>query len=182
MSLRKVSKYKDGKAHRYWALVQSYRTERGPRQRTVAWLGEVAEDSKLVLKTQESTAADQRELFSERTAQWVEVNTKTLRVEEIVEFGGPWLGLQLIGLLELDAFLREHLPRGKEEIPWDVMAQVLVLCRLCHPSSELEIAEDYFEKSALADLLGIPKGKINDDRLYRSLDRFCPSRGNWRGT
>lgn len=90
MYLRKVSKYKDGKAHRYWALVQSYRTERGPRQRTGAWLGEVAEDSKLVLKTQESTPPDQRELFAERAAQWVEVNTKTLRVEDIVEFGGPW--------------------------------------------------------------------------------------------
>jgi len=137
-------------------------------------LGEVAQDSKLVLKTQESTAPDQRELFSERAAQWIEVNTQTLRVEDIVEFGGPWLGLELIRLLELDSFLHEHLPRGKEQIPWDVMAQVLVLCRLCHPSSELQIAEDYFEKSALADLLGIPKGKINDDRLYRSLDRLLP--------
>ena len=174
MYLRKVSKYKDGKAHHYWALVQSYRTERGPRQRTVAWLGEVAEDSKLVLKTERSTPPDQRDLFAEREAQWVEVNTQTLRVENIVDFGGPWLGLQLIRLLGLDRFLCEHLPRGKEEIPWDVMAQVLVLCRLCHPCSELEIAEDYFEKSALADLLGIPKGKINDDRLYRALDRLLP--------
>lgn len=61
------------------------------------------------------------------------------------------------------------------------MAQVLVLCRLCHPSSELEIAEDYFEKSALADLLGIPKGKINDDRLYRSLDRLLPFKRELEG-
>lgn len=169
MYLRKISKYKDGKAHRYWALVQSYRTVRGPRQRTVAWLGEVAKDSKLVLK-----APVQRGLFPEQGAQWVEVNTQTLRVEQIVDFGGPWLGLQLIHVLGLDQFLCQHLPRGKEEIAWDVMAQVLVLCRLCHPCSELEIAEDYFEKSALADLLGIPKGKINDDRLYRALDRLLP--------
>jgi|SRR5579863_4146957 len=117
MFLRKVSKYKDGKFHRYWALVQSYRTERGPRQRTVAWLGEVAEDSKLVLKTEGSAPTDQPELFSKQTAQRVEVNTKTLRVEDIVEFGGPWLGIQLIRLLELDGFLREHLPCGKRRSP-----------------------------------------------------------------
>ncbi len=174
MYLRKVTQHKDGKAHQYWALVQSYRTERGPCQRTVAWLGEVCEDSKLVLQTPESPRADQRDLFEEQTAQWVEVNTKTLRVEQIVDFGGPWLGLQLIHLLELDRFLSGHLPQGKEQVPWDLMAQVLVLSRLCHPSSELKIAEDYFEKSALGDLLGIPKGKINDDRLYRALDRLLP--------
>lgn len=69
--------------------MQSYRTERGPRQRTVAWLGEVEGDSKLVLKKEESSPSDQRELFSERAAQWIEVNTQTLRVEQIVEFGGP---------------------------------------------------------------------------------------------
>ncbi|MBI1824198.1 MAG: IS1634 family transposase, partial [Nitrospirae bacterium] len=174
MYLRKVTKHKDGKAHRYWALVQSYRTERGPRQRTVAWLGEVSEDSKLVLKTGENPPCDQQHLFENRRPEWVEVNTQTLRVDHIVEFGGPWLGLQLIHLLELNRFLSEHLPRGKEEVPWDLMAQVLILSRLCHPSSELEIAEDYFERSAMADLLGVPEEKINDDRLYRALDRLLP--------
>jgi len=174
MYLRKVTKHKDGKAHRYWALVQSYRTERGPRQRTVAWLGEVSEDSKLVLKTGETPPCDQTHLFEKSRPEWIEVNTQTLRVEQIVEFGGPWLGLQLIHLLDLNHFLSEHLPRGKEEVPWDLMAQVLILSRLCHPSSELEIAEDYFERSAMADLLGVPEEKINDDRLYRALDRLLP--------
>jgi transposase len=174
MYLRKVTKHKDGKAHKYWALVQSYRTERGPRQRTVAWLGEVSEDSKLVLKSEESQACDQREFFDDRPAQWVEINTQTLRVEHIVDFGGPWLGLQLIHLLDLHSFLSEHLPRGKEKVPWNLMAEVLILSRLCSPCSELQIAEDYFERSALADLLGIPKGTINDDRLYRALDRLLP--------
>jgi transposase len=140
----------------------------------VAWLGEVCEDSKLVLKARESSPSDQRDFFDDRPPEWVEINTQTLRVEHIVDFGGPWLGLQLIHLLDLDRFLSEHLPRGKEEVPWDLMAEVLILSRLCHPSSELEIAEDYFERSALADLLGIPKGKINDDRLYRALDRLLP--------
>lgn len=41
MYLRKIKRHKDGKTHAYWALVESYRTERGPRQRTVAYLGEM---------------------------------------------------------------------------------------------------------------------------------------------
>jgi transposase len=54
------------------------------------------------------------------------------------------------------------------------MAEVLVLCRLCHPSSELHIAEHFFRQTALADLLGIPSDKINEDRLYRALDQVSP--------
>ena len=57
-----------------------------------------------------------------------------------------------------------------EDIPWDVMAAVLVIARLCEPSSELHIAEDWFRRTALDDLLGLPEEKVNDDRLYRALD------------
>ena len=45
------------------------------------------------------------------------------------------------------------------------MAAVLVIARLCEPSSELHIAEDWFRRTALDDLLGIPGAKVNDDRL-----------------
>ncbi len=54
------------------------------------------------------------------------------------------------------------------------MAEVLVLCRLCHPSSELHIAEHFFEQTALGDLLGVASDKINEDRLYRALDQVLP--------
>jgi len=76
--------------------------------------------------------------------------------------------------LGLDQFFQEHVPGGREEIAWGVMAEVLVLCRMCHPSSELHIAEHFFEQTALADLLGIPSDKINEDRLYRALDQVLP--------
>jgi len=52
------------------------------------------------------------------------------------------------------------------------VAAVLVLCRLCDPSSELHIAEHLYKNSAIADLLGVPAEKVNDDRLYRALDRL----------
>jgi transposase len=54
------------------------------------------------------------------------------------------------------------------------MATVLVIARLCEPSRELHIAEDWFRRTALDDLLGLPEAKVNDDRLYRALDRLLP--------
>jgi hypothetical protein len=63
---------------------------------------------------------------------------------------------------------------GCVEIPWSVMASILVLARFCAPSSELQIAEVWYEKTALDDLLGVPDEKINDDRLYRALDALLP--------
>jgi transposase len=74
----------------------------------------------------------------------------------------------------LDRFFESVLPVGREEIPWAVMAEVLVLSRLCDPSSELHIAEHFYEQSALADVLGVPADKVNDDRLYRTLDQLLP--------
>jgi transposase len=117
----------------------------------------------------------QQKIFEENVEpEWVEINVSGVRVENIKDFGGPWLGLKLIEQLGLDQFFAEHILEGKEEIPWEIMGQVLVLCRLCHPSSELHIAEHFFEQTALGDLLGVPPDKINEDRLYRALDKILP--------
>jgi transposase len=167
---------KDGKRHDYWALVESYRTERGPRQRIVSWLGELDKAGRLGLQeAAQHHPGVQQKLFEENVEpEWVEVNVRGVRVENIKDFGGPWLGLSLIEQLGLDQFLAKHMPKGREDIPWEIMGQVLVLCRLCHPSSELHIAEHFFEQTALGELLGISPEKINEDRLYRSLDKILP--------
>ena len=81
--------------------------------------------------------------------QWVTVNASAVRVENCVQFGGPWLALELIKTIGLDDFLRTHLPSGRADIGWSSMALVLVICRLCNPSSELHIAEHFYRKSAL---------------------------------
>jgi hypothetical protein len=104
----------------------------------------------------------------------VEVDVKRLRVENRKDFGGPWLGLELVDHLGLKEFLDRTIPSGYEEVPWSLMALVLVLCRLCDPSSELHIAEHFYAQSALPDLLGIPPEKINEQRLYRALDALLP--------
>jgi len=66
------------------------------------------------------------------------------------------------------------MPSGREEIPWSIMAAVLVLARFCTPSSELQIAESWYDKTALGDLLGVRRDKIREDRLYRALDALLP--------
>jgi len=66
------------------------------------------------------------------------------------------------------------MPEGREAIAWAQMAAVLVIARLSEPASELHIAEDWYRKSALDDLLGLPVERVNDDRLYRALDRLLP--------
>ena len=108
----------------------------------------------------------------------VEVDLSGVFVERVRQFGGPWLALQLIGKLGLKAELDRLMPVGREDVPWSMMSLVLVICRLCDPSSELRIAEHLYERSALVDLLGVSAEKINDDRLYRALDELLPHKAD----
>lgn len=89
-------------------------------------------------------------------------------------FGDVYLGLLLWKKLGLADFCREHIPSGREESPWSVMATLLTLACFGAPSSELQIAESWYDKTALDDLLGVPGEKINDDRLSRALDALLP--------
>jgi transposase len=176
MFIRKHYRTVKGVRKAYWVLVESYRTERGPRQREIAYLGEMDEAGRLGVKraAQGNRRSREGRLFDEREPEWVEVDTKRVRVERTRAFGGPWLGMELAQQLDLVSFLEDVMPEGREEISWSMMALVLVLCRLSDPSSELHIAEHLYERLALEDLLGIPAEKVNEDRLYRSLDRLLP--------
>lgn len=177
MYLRKCRRSVGGERKDYWQLVESYRTERGPRQRVVAHLGDLDEAGRIGVKEAASGNLEhvrQKALFNDTEPRWVEVDASRVKVERTRFFGGAWLGLQVVEKLGLVEFLESAIPRGREEIPWPMMSLVLVLSRLCDPSSELRIAEHIYERSALGDLLGVPVGKVNDDRLYRSLDALLP--------
>ena len=179
MFLRRCRSTKRNGKHVYWELVESYRTERGPRQRVVAYLGDVSEKKRAgtleAARGARVTSGRQSRLFDEEGApEWVEVDARRVRVEGVRDFGGAWLGLEISEKLGLIPFLERWLREGREDIPWSMMALTLVLMRLCEPSSELRIAEHLYERSTLGDLLGIPADKVNDDRLYRALDRLLP--------
>ncbi len=185
MFVRPCYRRKDGKRHAYWALVESYRTERGPRQRVVAYLGRLDEAGRLGVK--EAAAPKPKDNqpslpFAEEVSstapevppRWVTVNASAVRVENCVQFGGPWLAWELIKKIGLDVFLRQRLPNGRADVCWSSVALILVICRLCKPSSELYIAEHFYRETALAELLGVPAAKVNEMRLYRALDQLLP--------
>lgn len=178
MYLRYSTRKKDGKVHRTWRLVRSVRVGRRVIQQTVAYLGELDGAGRLrarLLARALIGEPEEAELFNDgRDDQTVAVHLKGLRVEHGRQFGNVYLALALWRACRLDRFCLEHLDSGKEEVPWEKMAAILVVARLCDPSSELHIAEDWYRRTALSDLLQLQESLVNKDRLYRALDRLLP--------
>ena len=178
MYLRHTTRRKDGKVHRYWRLVRSVRVGRKVVQQTVAQLGELDADGRARAKAlARAITGDggQADLFSPAEIDaGVSVRLNRIRLERGRTFGDVWLGWMLWRALRLDEVLERLVPTGREAVPWATMAAVLVLARLCEPSSELHIAEDWYRRTALEDLLALPAAQVNDDRLYRALDRLLP--------
>jgi len=182
MYLRRHRRKKSDETYEYWTLVESVRTQEGPRQRIVATLG------KLPGLDEEARVGWEhiRDVLDGRLHQsdllraepeppaWATVDTSRARVERLRRFGEVYLGLALWRRLKLDAFFDEAMGEGRAEIAWGTMACILTLARFCAPSSELQIAEFWYGKTALDDLLGVAPEKVNEDRLYRALDALLP--------
>src|SRR5271157_1978069 len=181
MYLRHTTVKKGGKIHTYWRLVRSVRQGRKVKQQVVAHLGELDAEGRAqaaALARHMMGEAEQVDLFEAPNgdADAILVRVEQVRTERGRRFGDVWLGLKLWQALGLEEFCQEHMAKGREGVPWATMAAILVIARLCEPSSELHIAEDWYRKSALEDLLGVGSDQVNDDRLYRSLDQLLPHR------
>lgn len=178
MYLRHTTREKDGKVHRYWRLVQSVRIGRRVIQKTVAHLGELDEEGRLRARTLARFLVGSPEetgLFDDGCRDvTVPVRLKGVRVERSLQFGEVYLALALWRALKFDSFCEGVMEPGREEVPWEKMAAVLTCARLCEPSSELHIAEDWYRRTALGDLLQLSPDLINKDRLYRALDQLLP--------
>ncbi len=179
MYLRRSTRRKDGKTHTYWRLVRSVRHGRKVVQQTVAQLGELDEEGRIRARALAQTLtgrASQRELFEEspREVQAAAVRVDRVRIERSRTFGTVWLAWVLWRSLELDRLISGLIKEGREDVPWATMAAVLTIARLCEPSSELYIAESWYHKTALEDILAVSYDKVNDDRLYRALDKLLP--------
>ena len=176
MYLRYTTRKKDGKTHRYWRLVQSVRIGRRVVQQTVAHLGELDAEGRVrarALARRLIGAPEQAALFDDGTQhQSVPVRLKGVRIERSRQFGDVYLALALWRGVGLEEFCRQVLSSGKEQVGWEKVAAVLVAARLCEPSSELHIAEDWYRRTALGDLLQLEDLQINKDRLYRGLDEL----------
>jgi len=99
------------------------------------------------------------------------VRLKGVRVERSRQFGEVYLALALWRAVGLEQLCKRLLPSGQERVAWAKMAAVLVTARFCEPSSELHIAEDWYRRTALCDLLQLGDKAVNKDRLYRALAR-----------
>jgi len=178
MYLRHTRVRKRGKTHTYWRLVRSVRHGSHVRQETVAYLGELdargrAKASALARHFLGRKTA-QLEFFDETPCEPMPVRVDQVRVERTRTFGDVWLGWVLWKALGLDDFAAKAFPPGRETVPWADTVAVLTIARLCEPSSELHIAEDWYRRTALEDLLGVPPDRIDESRLYRALDRLLP--------
>jgi transposase len=176
MYLRHTIRRKDGKVHRYWCLVRSVRVGRRVIQQTVAQLGELDERGRIEARTlarQLIGTPEQAQLFKDGNEDLtVPVRLKGIRIERSRQFGDVYLALALWRGTGLEELCRQLLPVGLERIAWAKMAAVLVTARFCEPSSELHIAEDWYRRTALCDLLQLGDEEVNKDRLYRALDHL----------
>ena len=186
MFLRRYERKKNGKRHTYWALVESYRTAQGSRQRVVAYLGELksGEESGWAklgrhLKGSQVERRPQLSLFDPPppepcSSEPVAVRLSGVRLERLRDFGDVWLAWGLWRTLGLDELLERLLEPGRETVPWSTVAAILTIARFCEPASELHIEEKWYRRTALEDLLGVTPEKVHTDRLYEGLDRLLP--------
>src|SRR5580693_5159202 len=176
MYLRHTTRRKDGKVHRYWSLVRSVRVGRRVIQQTVAHLGEIDERGRIearALARHLIGAPEQAQLFDDGSDHLtVPVRLKGIAIERSRQFGDVYLALALWRGIGLEELCERLLPIGQERIAWAKLAAVLVAARFCEPSSELHIAEDWYRRTALCDLLQLGDEEITKDRLYRGLDHL----------
>jgi hypothetical protein len=185
MFLRSKKRHKDGKAHRYFSVVENRRVRSGRVvQRQVLFLGEI-NDSQQAAWRQTLEVFDEAEqraatlsLFPEDreipgdALDGVQVKLAEIELRRPRTFGNYWLGCELWRQLELDSFWEARLGEGREEVPWAKVLELLVVSRLVSPGSEFRLHRQGFDQSAMGDLLGTGFAVAEKDRLYRCLDRI----------
>jgi hypothetical protein len=187
MFLRANQRNKDGKRHRYFSVIESRRLPAGRVvQRTVLYLGEI-NDSQQEAWRKTLEVFDESEqsyrtlsLFPEdRTVPAEAVNSIQVKLNEMQlrrprSFGNCWLGCELWRQLDLDQFWGSRLPAGREAVEWSKVLQLLVVNRLIDPGSEFRVHRQWFDHTAMGELLGVDYAVAGKDRLYRCLDRVVP--------
>jgi hypothetical protein len=165
-------------------LVESIRTAQGSRHHVVAYLGELTRNERdgwaqfgrrLDGKPRPCRSLFDPPHYDEPTeGEPTLVKLQGVRLERLRDFGDVWLALGLWRLLGLDRLLADVMPAGREEVAWPVVASILTLARFCEPSSELHIADTWYRRTALDDLLGVGVDHVTEDRLYLGLDYLLP--------
>lgn len=177
MYLRHATKRTKGGRRTYWTLVRSVRRGTKVVQEVVANLGRLdpaeVREAAAIARHFLGPKASQLDFFEDTRELGPEhVHVGKVRVERGRAFGDVWLGWIMWRALGLDDFCNARLRRGRESVAWAEIASILSIARLCEPSSELHIAEDWYRKTALSDLIGVAAEQVHHTRLYQGLDRL----------
>jgi hypothetical protein len=184
MFLRSHRRCKDGKEHRYFSIEENRRLRSGKVvQRRVLYLGEIND-------SQQAAWRKSLEVFDEAGDRYttlslfpedrvvpadavngIQVKLSEMQLRRPRAFGNCWLGCELWRQLQLDRFWGQKLPAGKEEVRWAQVLELLVVNRLIDPGSEFRVHRQWFEQSAMDELLDVDFAVAAKDRLYRCLDR-----------
>ena len=185
MYLRYSRRKKDGKTHRYWSVVESRRAGRRVVQRQVLYLGEVNDTQREAWQKAISVFDEDAQCYREMALYpadreipahaegcGVRVRLDQMQLRHPRRWGDGWLALQLWAQLDLDGFWQPRLDPSREGTDWVKVLKVLTLYRLLDPGSEWRLHRDWFEQSALADLLDGDFALVAKDTLYRCHDRL----------
>lgn len=185
MFLRHKIRRKDGKQHRYWSIVENRRVSGGRTvQRQVLYLGEINDSQQAAwchsIEALDENGPDRRQiaLFPEdRTApaldcDVVHVKLSGLRLYRPRQWGACWLAGELWDQLQLDDFWSPRLPPSRQGTRWLNVLKTLVTYRLVDPGSEWRLHRQWYERSAIADLMGEDFALVQKDTLYRCLDKL----------
>jgi len=187
MFLKCNSRFKNGKDHHYWSIVENRRCAGGKIvQRPVLYLGEINDSQKEAwIKSIEVFDEDQKcssqlalfpadRLVPAQVAEAVQVRLERFEVRRPRQWGACWLACDLWSQLQLDQFWDQRLPASREGTQWKLILQTLVGYGLIDPGSEWRLHRQWFEPSAMGDLLGRDFALVEKDNLYRCLDKLLP--------
>jgi Transposase DDE domain len=187
MFLRVKTRFKDGKEHRYWSIVENRRTQ-GNRvvQRQVLYLGEINDSQKagwcktIEVFQEGQTQSTQLAIFPEDRAlpvldcDIVRIRLRELQLHRPRQWGACWLACQLWEQLRLDKFWSDKFSISRQGTRWLNVFKTLVCYRWLDPGSEWRLHRQWYEQSAMGDLLGEDFGLVQIDKLYRCLDKVLP--------
>src|SRR3989440_6235762 len=191
MFLRCTERKKDGKVHYYYSVVENRRVANNKvTQRTVLYLGEINQLQEAawqdLLNRFESECQGhsvkpfrQPRLLGPPPVKPEEIDAIQVKLNQMElrrprAFGNCWLGCEIWRLLELDRFWSEKLPEGREAVAWHKVIELLTVHRLVEPGSEWRLHRQWFDESAMDELLAEDFALASKDRLYRCLDRLLP--------
>ena len=185
MFVRSKRRFKDGKEHRYWSVVENVRNRDGRVvQRQVLYLGEINDRQRAawcrsIEVLQGDSGSGSMALFAEDgeapelACEVVRIQIKALSLHRPRQWGACWLALTLWDRLELDRFWRTRLVPSRQGTRWLNVLKTLVCYRLIDPGSEWRLHRHWYGHSAMRDLLGSPMVGIAGDTLYRCLDKLA---------